>query len=51
LVFSTISASAAISLAAIAHADQDYQFQSPSGNIDCGMGLLNNNGFAMWRNR
>lgn len=47
LVFSTISASAAIPLAAIAHADQYYQFQSPSGNIDCGMALLNNNGFAM----
>ena len=47
LVFSTISASAAIPLAAIAHADQYYQFQSPSGNIGCGMALLNNNGFAL----
>jgi len=28
-------------------ADSYYAFQSPSGNIDCGIGFLNNNGFAM----
>ena len=28
-------------------ADSYYQFQSPSGNIDCGIGFLNNNGFAL----
>jgi hypothetical protein len=34
-------ATAAITLpvAAIAHADPNYRFQSPSGNIACGMGI------------
>jgi hypothetical protein len=27
-------------------ADSYYAFQSPSGNIDCGIGFLNDNGFA-----
>jgi hypothetical protein len=27
-------------------ADSYYSFQSPSGNIDCGMGFLNDNGFV-----
>lgn len=34
--------------AATAHAADPYeQFQSPTGNIDCGIGLLNNNAFAL----
>jgi hypothetical protein len=34
-------------VAALARAADSYSaFQSPSGNIDCGIGFLNNNGFA-----
>jgi Family of unknown function (DUF6636) len=42
----TGSAVAAIPLAAIVRADTFYQFQSPSGNIDCGMGALDDNAYA-----
>jgi hypothetical protein len=28
-------------------ADSFYQFQSPSGNIICGIGFINNSGFAL----
>ena len=47
LVVPVLSATTAIALAAIARADPYYEFQSPSGNIDCGLGLLNNNAFAL----
>jgi hypothetical protein len=43
---SVISAATTVGLAPSAHADSYYGFQSPSGNIDCAVGVLNNGGFA-----
>jgi hypothetical protein len=41
-----VAAAAAVSGAAMAAGDAFYQFQSPSGNIDCGVGTLNGASFA-----
>jgi len=44
---SVISSATAIGLAAVGHADPYYQFQSPTGNIDCAEGVLNDRAFAL----
>ncbi|MGH3634914.1 DUF6636 domain-containing protein [Mycobacterium sp.] len=46
VTISTISAITAAPFLAIAHAESFYQFQSPSGNIDCGMGMLGGAAYA-----
>ncbi|MGH3564010.1 MAG: DUF6636 domain-containing protein [Mycobacterium sp.] len=46
LAISAISAASTLQLAATASAESCYQFQSPSGNIDCGMGMLDGTAFA-----
>jgi hypothetical protein len=46
LAMLVLSAAAAVSGPAAARADTYYQFQSPSENVDCGMGSLGNKAFA-----
>jgi hypothetical protein len=46
LTLLALPALAAVLVSAPARADTFYQFQSPSGNIDCGMGSLGNKAFA-----
>jgi len=46
-VISVTSVATAFRLAAVAHADSYYQFQSPTGNIDCAEGVLNDQAFAL----
>ncbi len=46
VVATAIVAVAQVVPQAIAEADTFYQFQSPSGNIDCGVGVVNESGYA-----
>jgi hypothetical protein len=44
---SAISVTIAIWLAPVGHADSYFQFQSPTGNLDCADGVLNDKAFAL----